>query len=233
MPELIGIREAARRIGVSDTAIQKAIKAGRVQIAGRTETSNRPLVAWPNVKDDYLNNTDVAKRSHVGPQPGSPRAAQEAKQPPRVALGDNSTMGEPAPEKKRAAAAAAAQPLPAPKHKTPAVPLPPADTGGNDAPAKGGPNYAQSRAIREAYAARLLKLEHDEKVGKLVAIDAVHAEAFKAHRTIRDALMNMPDQIAPDLAVMDDPVEIQIFLSNEINKLLRKLSADIYNEKTA
>lgn len=71
MSELIGIREAARRLGVSDTAVRKAIKAGRVHVAGQTETSGRPLVAWPDVQRDWGANSDHSKRSHVGSQ-GSP-----------------------------------------------------------------------------------------------------------------------------------------------------------------
>lgn len=76
MQELIGIREAARRIGVSDTAVRKAIAAGRVKVAGHTETSNRPLVAWPDAQNDWNANSDASKRTHVGSQ-GSPRRAKD------------------------------------------------------------------------------------------------------------------------------------------------------------
>lgn len=86
MSELIGIREAARRIGVSDTAVRKAIAAGRVKVAGHTETSNRPLLAWPDCESDWNANSDSSKRTHVGSQ-GSPRRAKD----------DNKPVAEPEP----------------------------------------------------------------------------------------------------------------------------------------
>jgi hypothetical protein len=71
MSELIGIREAARRLGVSDTAVHKAIKVGRASIAGWHPTSGRRLVSWPEVEQDWHANSDASKRTHVGPQGGS------------------------------------------------------------------------------------------------------------------------------------------------------------------
>lgn len=84
MSELIAIREAARRLGVSDTAVRKAITAGRVKVAGHTDGSNRPLVAWPDCEAQWHANSDMSKRTHAGSQ-GSPRRldapAAEKKEP--------------------------------------------------------------------------------------------------------------------------------------------------------
>jgi hypothetical protein len=76
MGEMIGIREAARRLGVSDTAVHKAIKAGRASLAGRHATNGRPLVSWPEIERDWHANSDSSKRTHVGPQGNSPRRAE-------------------------------------------------------------------------------------------------------------------------------------------------------------
>lgn len=81
--ELIGIREAARRIGVSDTAVRKAIAVGRVKVAGRTESSDRPLLAWPDCEADWNANTDSSQRHYVGSQGSPRRAADEPKRKPR------------------------------------------------------------------------------------------------------------------------------------------------------
>jgi len=92
--ELIPIREAARRLGVSDTAIRKAIAAGRVSIAGRTETSDRPLLAWPQAEQDWLRNTNQNMRSHVGNRGSKVRKSDP---PPVVKLltnTDTSDAGE-------------------------------------------------------------------------------------------------------------------------------------------
>lgn len=165
MSELIGIREAARRLGVSDTAVHKAIKAGRVTVAGRTPTSNRPLVAWPQVQSDWLANSDTAKRSHVGSR-GSPR--READPPPAVNLQTNQLEQASAPE-------------------TAAV-------GGDTLPGRQaqGPSYAQSRAVREAYQARLAKLEFEQKSGKLVDADEVKVAWFKHIKAAQTRIMGVP-----------------------------------------
>jgi hypothetical protein len=66
--EHISIAEAARRLGVSDTAVGKAAKSGRIKIVARQPKTNWPLVAWPQARDEWQANTDAAKRSHGGPQ---------------------------------------------------------------------------------------------------------------------------------------------------------------------
>lgn len=88
--ELISIREAGRRMGVSDTAVRKAIASGRVTIAARTKGSDRPLLAWPAVKDDWERNSDPTTRTHVGPRSG----AAAPKQKPLVKLPTNTEMAQ-------------------------------------------------------------------------------------------------------------------------------------------
>ena len=191
MAELISIREASRRLGVSDTAVHKAIKAGRVHIAGRHAGNDRPLVAWPQVQTDWGANSDSSKRSHVGSQ-GSPVRARDPE--PVVKL---ATSGQP-------------------------DEVPPPDEPVRQAQ---GPSYAQSRAIREAYQARLAKLDYEERSGKLVAIDQVKASAFKVARTVRDGLLNMPDRVAHELAHETDAAKVHQRLSMEIRTVLESLAA--------
>lgn len=196
MTELIGIREAARRLGVSDTAVHKAIKAGRVTVAGRTPTSGRPLVAWPQTQADWLANSDQAKRSHVGSR-GSPR--READPAPQIPLAVSARVDE-----------------------TPA----------DDGPAAGatrGPSYAQSRAIREAYQARLAKLEFEERSGKLVDAAEVKSRAFRLARSARDALMTMPDRLAPILASSMDVQEVHRLLLEDIERTCARLATESMN----
>ena len=166
MSELIGIREAARRLGVSDTAVHKAIKAGRVHVAGRTEGSERPLVAWPQVQTDWLANSDASKRSHVGGTGKSPtRAKYEGT--PEVRLPTSARPDE----------------APAPEPSVADVPA------GRQVQ---GPTYAQSRAVREAYQARLAKLEFEQKSGKLVDADEVKIAWFKHIKAAQTRIMGVP-----------------------------------------
>jgi len=81
----------------------------------------------------------------------------------------------------------------------------------------------QSRAIKEAYLARLAKLEFEERSGALVSADEVKNEAFKTARVVRDSILNLPDRLAAQLAAETDPVAVHLILSEELRKALESL----------
>ncbi len=89
-----------------------------------------------------------------------------------------------------------------------------------------GPTYAQSRAVRELYLARLAKIEFEERASKLVSRDEVTVAAFTRARTVRDNLLNIPDRLSAMLAAESDPTQVHQILSDEIRKVLIELSGD-------
>ena len=99
-------------------------------------------------------------------------------------------------------------------------------------PASGLPPFAQSRAIREAYEARLRKLEYEVKIGKLVSADEVRVDSFNIARITRDRLMNIPDRIAPILASISDSLEIHKLISAEIRLACEELTRTRFYTKT-
>ena len=103
---------------------------------------------------------------------------------------------------------------------TPAEAKAPVDAG--DGPKV--PSYIEHRAIREGYTARLAKLDYEEKIGKLVRADLVKAEAFQIARNVRDGILNVADRIAPQIAGMNDPFEVHVLLTAELEKALEELS---------
>ncbi|UNC12872.1 hypothetical protein FE249_00830 [Acidiphilium multivorum] len=90
--------------------------------------------------------------------------------------------------------------------------------------ARGGGNaaatFAQSRAIREAYLARLAKLEFEERSKQVVRVDEVKNEAFKVARQVREAMLNIPDRLAAELAAASDPFMVHKRLADEIRQAL-------------
>lgn len=88
----------------------------------------------------------------------------------------------------------------------------------------GLPPYSQSRAIREAYEARLRKLEYEVRIGKLISADEVKVIAFNIARLTRDKLMGIPDRLAPLLAGISDCHETHKLLSAEIRLVCEELS---------
>lgn len=83
--------------------------------------------------------------------------------------------------------------------------------------------FQQARTLREAYMARLAKLEFDEKSGLLVKADAVKNEAFKVARTVRDNMLNIPDRIAAELANETNQFKIHQRLTQEIRRALEDI----------
>ena len=156
MPD-VSIRKYAQHRGVSHTAVQKAIKQGRIQL-----TSER-RIDIEQADRDWQRNT-------------SPMNA-----PPVSATIEGSG---------------------------------------------GGSTYAQSRAVRELYLARLAKIEYEERLNKLVNRDEVKVAAFSMARTIRDSLLNIPDRIAAMLAAESDPTRVHYILTEELRRTLLELTGD-------
>lgn len=85
------------------------------------------------------------------------------------------------------------------------------------------PTIADSRARREAADAELAELKLEKEKGKLVDAEEVRAAAFKAARTVRDSMMNIPDRLAGELAAETDHFRIHKKLTDEIRKALEGL----------
>lgn len=85
-------------------------------------------------------------------------------------------------------------------------------------------SYAGSRAAREAYLARLAKLDYEQRSGKLVDADQVRAQVFALGRRARDALRGIPDRLAPILAGEADAAVVHRLLAEEIDRGLSELA---------
>ena len=87
------------------------------------------------------------------------------------------------------------------------------------------PSLAANRAIREMYAARITKLEFEERSKKLVPVDEVKLELAKLHLMVRDNLRTIPDRIAPLLAAETDKGKIHSIILEEIRQCLEGLKS--------
>lgn len=111
------------------------------------------------------------------------------------------------------------------QQRVPAVPPPrpdPEPTGNEPKTA----TFQQARTLREAYMARLAKLEFEEKSGRLVAADAVKNEAFRVARIVRDNLLNIPDRVAGELANETNQFKVHQRLTQEIRRALEDLKIE-------
>ena len=85
------------------------------------------------------------------------------------------------------------------------------------------PSLAANRAIREMYAARITKLEFEERSKKLVPLDELRLELAKLHLVVRDNLRTVPDRIAPIVAAETDQAKIHSIILQEIRQCLERL----------
>lgn len=88
----------------------------------------------------------------------------------------------------------------------------------------GGPSYQQSRAVKEAYGAKLLRLQFEKESKKLISIDDVKVSAFNAARMTRDRILNIPDRVIPQLVGKTNIFEMKEILKTELIKALEELS---------
>lgn len=212
MADLVSIRECARRIGVSDTAIRKAIAAGRISIADRNERNGRPLLDFDDVLKNWRANTDPAMQrtgtaGHGRMKPGALVAGGSQSHPMRPGPmgGMLNTGGD----------------------LRPNLPGDDGDPGAVD-PETGEavPPYNKSRALREHYAAQSAKLDYEKEAGTLVLAEQVRVEAFRIARLLRDAIMAVPDRIDAELAAETNARKINLRMKDELIKALGKLETD-------
>lgn len=85
-------------------------------------------------------------------------------------------------------------------------------------------SYAASRAARESYLARLAKLDFEQRSGRLVDADEVRAHIFGLGRRMRDALLGIPDRLAPVLVGQADQALIHQLITEELMTSLGELS---------
>lgn len=87
--------------------------------------------------------------------------------------------------------------------------------------------YHHSRAARELYDAALTKLKYEREVGDLIETAEVNRQIFGLAREVRDAMLNIPDRIAAQLASTTDEHKVHALLSDEINSSLAGFSAEL------
>jgi hypothetical protein len=97
-----------------------------------------------------------------------------------------------------------------------------------EAPAEqpGAGSYAQARAGREAYLARLAKIEYEKAIGKLIDADEVRKKWFESGRRVRESVMSVCDRVAPLVTGLSDVAEVHRIIENELRVALEGLSRE-------
>jgi phage terminase Nu1 subunit (DNA packaging protein) len=81
-----------------------------------------------------------------------------------------------------------------------------------------------ARAKREGHEARLAELRERQTAGELVEKRAVELAASRIGRMTRDTFLGLPSRVAPDLAAISDPWELEQRLEAAIRQVLDDLA---------
>ena len=93
--------------------------------------------------------------------------------------------------------------------------------GGDDTAAS---SYKQSRAIREAYSAKMAKLEFEKESGKLIDLSEAKVDFFNAGRVTRDRILAVVDKVSPKIIGKTDIKEVKQILKADLTDALKHLS---------
>jgi phage terminase Nu1 subunit (DNA packaging protein) len=94
----------------------------------------------------------------------------------------------------------------------------------------GGINLRRERAELVRIQKMLAQLEYDRESGKVVEIASVADVVKREYAVVRTALFGLGSRVAPRLALMDHPEEIEALIVDEVNDILEALK---YEEKAA
>lgn len=85
-------------------------------------------------------------------------------------------------------------------------------------------SYSEAKTLVMNIKARLLQIEMDEKLGKLIEVEKVKNIFVKAGNTVRDAILVIPSKLAHRLAHEKDPEKCREILDKELRQALEELS---------
>ena len=84
--------------------------------------------------------------------------------------------------------------------------------------------FMQAKTAREVYEAKSAQLDFEERSGKLIRVDAVKAALANVFSATRDAMLQIPARLGPQLAAESDPAAAQSLLHAEIHQALQLLA---------
>ena len=88
--------------------------------------------------------------------------------------------------------------------------------------------YHRARADREEAEAKLAQMECEEKAGTLINSEAVRKHIMDAIVATRNAILNVPHRIAPELVGVQSQTVIVDKLNQELEMALLSLSEDVF-----
>ena len=200
--QLVGVREAARQIGVNASTITRQVQLG---IIPSVPSARGPLIDVAAARQARADNLDPSMR----------RARRESVSPPVVAgNGERRSPPPQPPGPGQAQGDLVQRAVAAPAVPTAAAPAPLSESSRVES------TYQVSRAANEAYRAKRAQLEYERELGGVVDRRGAEASGEDIGRALQDALASRREVLAEQLAGLAEPRAVELALEDADRALL-------------
>jgi hypothetical protein len=90
-----------------------------------------------------------------------------------------------------------------------------------------GTTFAQARTADMVFRAKLRKLEHDVRVGKLVEAELVKQRWAAIYVAIKERILAWPNRVAPEITPLTDERLVRDTMMREARTLINDIKADV------
>jgi hypothetical protein len=90
-----------------------------------------------------------------------------------------------------------------------------------------GTTFAQARTADMVFRAKLRKLEHDVRVGKLVESELVKQRWAAIYVAIKERILAWPNRVAPEITPLTDERLVRDTMMREARTLINDIKADV------
>lgn len=192
----VSIRQFAKVVGVSESAVRKAIAAGKIVDSIDLTNPKRPLIHAVSAAKEWGRNYDP---SYERTEKVTENIKIEKDVVPAV-------KKNPAPQKKKTQIEEEHDEVPNLPH-----------------PAQGGRSLADIKRQTAEVKLRLAAVELKQKQGQLVDKDLVFRSLFAAGQEMRTAMQAIPDRVIDSILAAKDRNSAHVILYEEITNALERL----------
>jgi len=228
MSEMLNVSEAAARLGLNRSTVSRQVRKLGVE---RDRRGKFEFAAFAQARAETLEPARGGSSS--GRLLGDPSAADL----PSVLVADFGGVASPA-DPAFAAEVTASVEKAAGFAKAGTLEGSPAIASAMEGPPlpttlDGDLTYRRAKTAREAYGAKLAKLDWEARSGLLIARAEVEEALAAASRQLRDKLFALAMTLAPELAAATDPGAVRTVLERELRRCLAELAGALKAEADA
>jgi hypothetical protein len=217
--EKVSLREFARRLGVSDTAVRKAIEAGKISTGCLDySNANRPKINANQARTEwgknYVSAYTQSETLEIALSGSGPSGGPASDKTPRASPRKKTVKKVPSPPQQSESDA----------HHAAAVEQEAATVDSDTIVLSKSADTKEAKRVEAIAKAKLAMVELKEKKGKLIDKAAAYKEFFAAGQAVRAAFQGIPDKWIDNILACSTRSEAHALLTEAIIEALETLS---------